>query len=135
MEDNTRKAVLIVVAGVCVIGAGVIFLRTRYSGSDLGAFKGQTILLMCENPACGHVFEMDKKKYYEYIEANLDPNSLGVAPMKCPKCGANSARHAVRCEKCNKVFLYGTVKGTYRDTCPNCGYSREEQNRLKATER
>lgn len=135
MGDNTRKAVLIVLAGACAVAAAVIFLKTRYRGSDLGAFKGQIILLMCDSPDCGHLFEMDKKKYYEYIEANLDPSTLSAAPVKCPNCGANSGSHAVRCEKCDEVFFYGTVQGTYRDTCPNCGFSREEQNRLNPPQR
>jgi len=135
MEENTRKVVLLVVAGVCAVAAVVIFLMGRSKSRDFSSFEGQTILLMCDNPDCGHLFEMDKRKYYEYIEANLDPGTLSAPPVKCPQCGAASGRRAVRCEKCEKVFFYGIVEGTYRDTCPKCGYSREEQDRLKPAQR
>jgi hypothetical protein len=131
MEEGTKKTVLIVVAAGCLAAAGAIVLSGRArSGADLGAFKGRTMLMICANEECGHQFEMDKKQYFEYHRRNVDPVSLVAPGVVCPQCGEQSGFRGVKCEKCGETFFYGTVSGTYRDTCPECGFSREEQDRL-----
>ena len=134
MEENRRKVVLVALAVACFAGAAVVFVMNRSKGGDLDVFKGQVILLMCKKSECGHVFEMDKKQYYEYLEANRDPTTLSSPPAQCPECGENSGVRAVRCEKCEEVFFYGAVQGMYRDTCPKCSFSREKEDRLKAAQ-
>lgn len=45
----------------------------------------------------------------------------------CPKCNQNTVFNAVKCEKCGKIFFYDASPGGTRDTCPECGYSKDAE--------
>ena len=51
------------------------------------------------------------------------------APMKCPKCGAYSVYQALECEKCGAIYLKGEAGEGFLDTCPKCGFSKEQERR------
>jgi len=132
MEQGSKKLVLVVVIVVCLGAAGVITFMQRSGGRDLSAFAGKKILLKCNNPDCGNMWEMDKKEYYEYVESHVDPQTHLADGVVCPKCGEKSGYRAVKCPKCGKVFFYGSVQSEYKDTCPDCGYSQEKEDRAAA---
>ncbi len=99
--------------------------------------EDETVLMMCEDPNCGYVFEMNKRRYYRLMEAKPIIGELGEGKppaLVCEQCGSETAYRAVRCEKCGKIFFRGTVPNDFADRCPdpNCGYSRIEEMRRKA---
>lgn len=130
MKETQKKALLLVMVVVCLALAGYATYKslTKNRHLYLEEYKDQTILLKCANPNCNHVFETNRKKYYEYISEHVD-RSTNTAYGLCPKCNQQTALEAIRCEKCGEVFFYGTVTGTYRDTCPKCGFSKTKAQR------
>jgi len=69
------------------------------------------IPIVCVNPQCpsrGLKMDVDRTEVPADVLA-------GVAPLKCPQCGKDTAVVAVQCAKCKKWFP-GTL-----DTCPRCG--------------
>jgi len=128
MEDSAKKAVLIAIIVVCIATAGVI-TYINMGGGGGGAGKSVMMWVKCNNPKCGHEYQMSQKEYGDLIYKN-DPRAVmmyGAQPMKCPKCGEDSVFAAVKCEKCGKVFFPGAVEGQFDDKCPGCGYSKKEE--------
>jgi len=125
-----RNTVYVVVIVVCLIGAGIIFLLTRSGGA--GGIESidpsEMILVKCNNPDCGAVYEMSKRDYYKYIEEHSDPMMRTAPALVCKECGKPSVYRAVKCEKCGHVFFYGNPND-FNDRCPECGYSKMEAER------
>jgi len=126
---------MIVVIVVCLALAGVIVYKSTRRDTGIEAYAGKMTWMMCNNPKCGYTYQMDLKKYFEYVEAHVDPGSMQTPALPCPKCGEKSVYRAVKCPKCGKIFFMGSVANSYRDTCPECGYSQIEVDRKKAAER
>ena len=84
---------------------------------------------------CKEAWEIDKKDYYTQTEEMLraNPTSMQTPALTCPKCQENSVYRAVKCAKCEHVFLYGKP-GDFADRCPECGFSKMEDDRQKARE-
>jgi phage FluMu protein Com len=128
MEDSAKKAVLITIIVVCLAAAGVITYMTM-GGGGTGGGKIDMVWVKCNNPSCGHEYQMSPKEYSDLVYKN-DPRAVmmyGAQPLKCPKCGENSVFAAIKCEKCGKVFFPGTVEGQFDDKCTGCGYSKKEE--------
>ena len=104
------------------------------AGPNLEPFKDMSTWVMCRNPACKNAYEMNLKKYHEFIQANADPRSPMPPAMVCKKCRQKSVFRAVKCAKCGFVFEIGTVRADFADRCPKCRYSKTEQDRKKAAE-
>ena len=50
-------------------------------------------------------------------------------PFICPKCNQETVFRATKCESCGNLFLPKAArKGEYADRCPECGFSKREQN-------
>ena len=129
MEDNVKKSVMIGIAVLClVLAVGITVMRSSDSGiSDLT--NEEIVLLKCTNSACGAEIEMGKKDFYTYAGKNSDING-NIKPMLCEECGRDTMRMAVKCEKCDTVFVRGSAGvGKLADTCPECGYSAEKERR------
>ena len=52
--------------------------------------------------------------------------------MICTKCGKPSVYKAFKCNKCEKVSLYGAVPNDFGDRCPECKFSQMEADRKAA---
>jgi len=128
MEENAKKTLLIVVAVACIAIAGIIMHKTMGGGTTTGQPAGK-MWVKCNNPKCGNEYEISAQEYSAFVMNNGGPRQFmtnGDVPMKCPKCGEESAFKAQKCEKCGKIFFPGTVEGKATDTCPGCGYSPSE---------
>ncbi len=128
MDADTKKVALIVVVVVCIVAAGAITYFTG-SGQTAGTTGGTMMWVKCNNPNCGHEYQIDKIVYREFVdtEGGRMAAMYGAPPMKCEKCGENSVFAAIKCEKCGKVFFPGTVEGESEDKCPECGFSKNEE--------
>lgn len=137
MNGSTKNTALLSIIVVCLAAAGVITFKTRgRRGPDLSVFEDQTTWVLCRNENCGASWEMNLKKYHEFIQENADPRSLLPPPITCRECGEPSVYRAVKCAKCDAVFEMGTVNADFADRCPNesCGYSQIEVDRREAAE-
>ena len=135
MEESKKKPIMIGVIVGCLVLAGVITVMTRSGGSGSTVqFEGQPMWVKCNNPDCGVEYEMDMKEYFDYIQEHMRGPVTPLLP--CKQCGEESVYRAVKCPKCEHVFLYGAASdaGDFFDRCPECGYSETEETRKQRRE-
>ena len=129
-----KNRVHITVIIVSVVLAGLIFYMTHSAspGGIENLKHGELMWVMCNNPDCGEVYQIDKKDYFLQIEERMrvHPMSLQTLPLVCEKCGQESV---FRAEKCGKIFFSGAVSNDFSDRCPECGYSKTEAIRKART--
>ncbi len=139
MDESKKKPIMIGIIVVCLVLAVVIWQKTmspKSSGIE-GIKRGEMVWVKCRNPACEAGYQIKLKGYLEYLRER--PGSMGhvavsVPALVCEKCGEESVYRAVKCEKCGLVFEKYPVHGDFADRCPECGYSKIEENRRKAAE-
>ena len=130
MIEGKKKPVMIGFIVVCLGLAGAIAYMSRSERSGLDSVpRGQMIWVKCRNPDCATEYQIDNKDYWEYIEKHRNPMLLSVPSLICRDCEKGSVFRAVKCEKCGLVFFHGTVHGDFADTCPECGFSKMEEQR------
>ena len=130
MEEGQKKLLMIAAIVVCLgVAAALTVVRSGGDSRNFGQFEGQQLWLKCGNQSCGNEWQMPKKEYFEFAEKNQDPTSLDPPAVTCPKCNQASGYRAEKCEKCGKVFFRGTVLNDYSDRCPDCGFSKQEEER------
>jgi hypothetical protein len=126
MEENAKKTLLIVVSLACIAGAGIFLYKSMGGGTTGGIAPAGNMWVKCNNPKCGHEYEISLQEYNTFVNNNGGYRQFmmsGAVPMKCPKCNEDSVFKAMKCEKCGKVFFPGSVEGKAEDTCTGCGYS------------
>lgn len=131
MEDSKKKSIMIGIIVVCLVAAAAITYinRPKSDRSFDNIPADATIWMKCRNPACEAVYEMNEREYNKRVQ--IDEDSMKARPMRCEKCGEDSAYRAEKCEKCGFVFERGTVLGDLPDRCPECGYSKMEEESRK----
>lgn len=139
MEESKKKPVMIGVTIVCFILAGVIYFATRPKQVEgmPDEFATQMVLYKCRNPSCEREWEISRKEKYEFLEQHRreHPGEVPTPGLACPGCGEQEGFEAAKCEKCGLVFEKGTVgRHEFVDRCPDCGYSKIEEERRKAAE-
>ena len=135
MKEGKKKPVMIGFIVVCLgLASAIAYMsRPRRSGLD-SVPRGQMIWIKCRNPDCRAEYQIDNKDYWEYIEKNRNPVSLSMPALICRDCENKSVFRAVKCEKCGLIFFHGTVRGNFADTCPECGFSKMEEQRKSGHE-
>jgi predicted Zn-ribbon and HTH transcriptional regulator len=134
MKQGTKKVVMTCIIVGCLAAAGIITYRsTRGSRRGIETVKrGQLIWVKCNNPDCGAAYQMDRRDYFEALEALSQPGEMSIPPLLCEKCGEQSVYRAVKCEKCGHLFFYTIKPGDFADRCPECGFSKIEGQRREA---
>ena len=123
MDADKKKTVLLIIVVVCLAAAGgIAFFTMRGSSSGADSLKDDLIWAKCANPNCNAEYEISQKEYYKSIEKT--PSALPA----CKQCGEASLYTAMKCEKCGIVFIPGTLQNERRDRCPECGFSKTENN-------
>lgn len=139
MEDKKRNTIYAVLIVGCLVVAGVITYVTRSPGGS-GVpkhFAGQSVWVKCINQDCGGAYEMDMKEFFDRREELmvLNPTGIEAPPLECKECGEESIYDAVKCGKCELVFFQGASgRDQFPDKCPECGYSKKQEDRRKAAE-
>lgn len=135
MDDGKKKAVMIGVAVVCVVLAIMLTMKNRgkkSTGAEM--FEGVPMWMKCVSQDCQAEFQIDKGGYYKGIKQYMTPGG-SVGAMPCKECGELAAFQAVKCLKCDLVFVRGAAGVPFKDTCPDCGYSDMEEKRKTAAPR
>jgi predicted RNA-binding Zn-ribbon protein involved in translation (DUF1610 family) len=129
MDEDMKKKVAIGIAVGCIVIAGAIaFMTTRSGSSDSKTKEGQ-VQFLCINPKCGNAFEASEEKLNKLRGDGI--SMADMPPIKCPKCGQESAYVAIKCEKCGNVFIPNYDNPAEYDKCPKCGFSKREQMQKK----
>lgn len=134
MEESKKKPLMIGAIIVCLIAAVAITFSGRSSkNTGISRYAGKPQWLQCNNPDCGAEYTMDKKKYFEWHQVHYAISAAAGTGMTCKECGEDTAFEAIKCEKCEHVFLRGAAGITgFTDRCPECDYSKTEDERKKA---
>ena len=128
MDEDVKKKVTIGVAVGCIVVAAAITVMTSRGGSS-GPEVSEQVQFLCINPQCGHAFESSGEGINKQKTEGIAMEEM--PPVKCPKCGQNSAFPAIKCEKCSNVFIPNYENPKEYDKCPKCGYSKGEQQEKK----
>jgi predicted Zn-ribbon and HTH transcriptional regulator len=128
MEDSTKKSVMIVVIVVCLAAAAAIIYMNRHGGGGGSGLvsAGNTVWIKCINPDCNAEYEISMKEYQKQFQESNSTSSMGLTPIRCKKCGKDSAYLAEKCPKCGFVFVREMYPPELGDKCPKCGYSPTE---------
>jgi predicted RNA-binding Zn-ribbon protein involved in translation (DUF1610 family) len=129
-----KKKMIPIALACCLLLAAVIFFTTRSENlTSIPDLKGEMTWVKCNNPACGISYEMAMRDYYQLVDTKQRETGSVSPPIACKKCGEESIFRAVKCEKCQAVFLYvfGGIED-YADRCPKCGFSKLEEASKKS---
>jgi len=126
MEESTKKTIMIVVVVVSLVAAGAITYMSRSKRGVVRLPPNAMIWVKCTNTDCNTAYEISMKEYTERMQENTSMNTMGPTPIRCEKCGKNTAYLAEKCEKCGLVFIRERVPAALGDKCPGCGYSKSE---------
>ena len=132
MEESKKKPIMIGVIIACLAVAGIITYSRSGGGGGVGSISEEEVIwVKCNNPSCSTEYQMSKKAYYKYMEANADVMSPTVPPLVCKQCSEHSAFLAEKCQNpnCGIVFFNGAVPNDFSDRCPECGQSATEESR------
>ena len=133
MEDSKKKPIMVVVVLVCLGLAGAVTYMSRTeSGGAESLERGEMMWVKCNNPDCGAEYQIDTKDYLMYIQEHM--KGMSTPPLVCKECGKKSVYKAVKCGKCGLIFFSGTVSEDIADRCPECGFSKTEDDRKKVLE-
>jgi len=125
MEESKKKSIMIGIIVVCLAAAAIIYVKNMSRDGRGRTAASETMWVKCTNPDCGAAYEISESEYIEW--ARESAYSTGPVPMRCEKCGEDSAYQAIKCEKCETVFVMGTVTDDFADRCPECGNSETEE--------
>jgi aspartate carbamoyltransferase regulatory subunit len=91
MEDRKKKSIMIGIIVVCLIAAAAITImnRPKSGGSFDNIPADATVLMKCSNPDCEAEYEMNRREYHKRVQ--IDTDSTEALPMRCEKCGKDSA--------------------------------------------
>jgi len=128
MDEEMKKPIMIGVIVVCLILAGIITFATRSGGSS--DYKKIGRWVKCRNPECAAEYQIPSSEYIKQVTENVDPAALRAMELPalvCRECSEESVYAAIKCEECGLVFEENSVEDEVPDRCPECGYSKIEE--------
>jgi hypothetical protein len=146
-----KKAVMIVIIIVCLALAVAIAYKKEadYKKETSGPTGIETIdpndmiWVKCANKECEAESMMGKKAYFKYLQDHpptpaqfitmmTDPNQMSIPGLPCEQCDQEKIYRAEKCEKCDLIFIRGSVRHDFADRCTACDYSKTEELRRQA---
>ena len=133
MDESQKKNLMIGIIVVCLIVAGYL-AYANLTGGSAGSINSipadEMVWVKCTNKSCQAEYQMGKRQYYEQVEEVVRKNPMAsYTPVKCEKCGNNTALLAEKCPYCGTIFITGSIPGDQPDRCPNCKKSATEESR------
>lgn len=117
---KSKNIIKIGIACFAILGALIVFSLSGSESSGIEHYQGQNIYLKCVK--CSAVKEMGKDEYFKIVQEEFNNEER---PLECEQCGGDCYR-ALKCSKCDNVFIRGSVRNDYSDRCPKCGFSENE---------
>jgi hypothetical protein len=148
MVDKNKKLVMLGIIVVCFTLVVAIASYRKYKEGSVprgidSIKRGDMIWVKCSNTECEAEYQMGKRNYFEFLQANpptpdqfvarmTDPNTRPMTPLVCRDCQKESAYRGEKCDKCGIVFIRSSIPHDFADRCPECNYSRTEDERKQA---
>ncbi len=131
MDEDKKKILIIVIAVVCLIAAGMV-LKSTFSSSK-HEITNEPVWILCTNAKCKSQYSLEQDEFQRLMKGDNRIMSLSGPFLKCSKCGKRSAHFACKCidEHCGFVFMPDNQTSGYPDKCPKCGTSAIEQRLLR----
>lgn len=89
MEESKKKQIMIGVIVVCLAAAAIIYVKNMSKDGRGRTSADATVLMKCSNPDCEAEYEMNMREYHKQVQ--MDADSMETLPMRCEKCGEDSA--------------------------------------------
>lgn len=121
-EPSRSRPLLIGVAVVALLAAGIITYARRGSDEDSAAPPVSELVLVCMGD--GHSFTLTPDQYSEELRKapRSEEMTRGQTPrIRCPKCNQYSVVHGARCPKDGTAFAL-VSKNAQPPQCPKCGW-------------
>jgi ssDNA-binding Zn-finger/Zn-ribbon topoisomerase 1 len=153
MTNKNKTLVMIAIIVVCLVSAAAITYKkdadyrqqTSKSAGIETIDPADMIWVKCVNPDCEAEYQTGKRAYFQYLQDHQpppaqfmammrDPNVKSLPGLLCNECSEETAYRAEKCDKCDLVFLRGSVRHDFADRCTGCQYSKTEYLRKKARE-
>ncbi len=111
MDTEKTKPILITVAVVCLVGAGV-FLYINMGGGTRTGLK-DSVPMICL--ACQHTYQLPAKELQMM-------NPMAMSLFDCPSCSRKAVQIGMNCSDCNTIFVADFTRNPELK-CPKCGKS------------
>ncbi len=120
MDAEKSKPILIGVAVVCLVGAGVL-LYINMGGGGAGGGSSEPIPMICL--ACRHTYELPIKEFQTLITQQgtgmmMDP--MATPRFDCPSCSKKAVQTGIKCSGCATIFVADYMRNPEMK-CPKCG--------------
>jgi len=112
---SRRDVVMITVAAVALVGAGVIFWTSGGVGSSTNPDFPEGHAYICAD--CGCVTVLSDDELFRLKREARESESLEPGRVVCPECGSKNTQLAVKCPHCGEYF---PRPGSGRPICPYC---------------
>ncbi len=89
MEESKKKLIMIGIIVVCLAAAAIIFVKNMSRDGRGRTSASETMWVKCSNPDCEAEYEMNIREYHKRVQ--IDADSMEALPMRCEKCGKDSA--------------------------------------------
>jgi predicted Zn-ribbon and HTH transcriptional regulator len=127
-----KNLIYAVIIAVCILVAGVVFMKTRSGGSGGIDSVDENAMVWMKCRGCNQSYEMPQKQYYEEVSEAMKTTSTAMMftpPLTCQKCGQKKAFLAEKCPNCGEIFFTGSIPNDFPDRCPKCKHSKTEDSR------
>ena len=140
MEEDKKKILMIVIAVVCLVAAGMI-IKSNVAPSRPKP-SNVPVWLVCGNTSCNAQYSIEREEFQEQMRESMvaggGPMAMMQPVLTCQQCSKKTAFPAAKCvnEDCGNAFVPNPQlrqQGGYPDKCPKCGTSATEQRKLEAS--
>ena len=99
-------------------------------GGGGGPSRSREVHMLCDS--CEATYTITSEEFNTQMR-QTGPGAMrmmGPVVLNCKECGEYAAYRAVKCPKCEEIFVLGdSGDETYSDRCPACDHSPAEQRR------
>ncbi|NLX07108.1 MAG: hypothetical protein GXY33_18385 [Phycisphaerae bacterium] len=125
--SGTGQPLPVVVLTVVVVVMALITVYKTSISPGGGIDLSKEIPFKCK--ACNEIVNKTLRDLQQMEETQQMGPMMGPMKLVCPKCGKKELTQAVKCPKCEEVFIFEMdpmAGASFDDRCPKCGVSYSE---------